>query len=72
MFRDLERIDGPFVGIAAHRIVDANLSFDGNTVAGEGMLVSGSYFSLLGFGRPPAACSTPATIASKARRAPSC
>jgi len=48
MFRDLERVDGPFVGIAAHRIVDANLSFDGNTVAAEGMLVSGSYFSLLG------------------------
>ena len=48
MFRDLERVDGPFVGIAAHRIVDANLSFDGNTVAAEGMLVSGSYFPLLG------------------------
>lgn len=50
MFRDLERVDGPFVGIAAHRIVEANLSFDGATVAGEGMLVSGSYFPLLGIG----------------------
>jgi predicted permease len=48
MFRDLQRVDGPFVGIAAHRIVDANLSFDGATVAGEGMLVSGSYFPVLG------------------------
>jgi predicted permease len=48
MFRDLERVDGPFVGIAAHRIVDTNLSFDGDTIAGEGMLVSGSYFPLLG------------------------
>ncbi len=48
MFRDLERADGPFVGIAAHRIFDANYSFDGDTVAGEGMLVSGSYFSVLG------------------------
>jgi predicted permease len=53
MFRDLERVDGPFVGIAAHRIVDANLSFDGATVAGEGMLVSGSYFAVLGV-RPSA------------------
>jgi predicted permease len=48
MFRDLERVDGPFVGIAAHRIVDTNLSIDGNTIAGVGMLVSGSYFPLLG------------------------
>jgi predicted permease len=48
MFRDLERVDGPFVGIAAHRIVPANLSFDGATAAGQGMLVSGSYFRLLG------------------------
>jgi predicted permease len=48
MFRDLERLDGPFTGIAAHRIVDTNLSFDGATTAGEGMLVSGSYFPLLG------------------------
>jgi predicted permease len=48
MFRDLERADGPFVGIAAHRIVETNLSFEGGTIAGEGMLVSGSYFPLLG------------------------
>ena len=48
MFRDLERVEGPFVGIAAHRIVDSNLSFDGATIAGVGMLVSGSYFPLLG------------------------
>ena len=48
MFRDLERVDGPFVGLAAHRIVETNLSFDGDTIAGEGMLVSGGYFPLLG------------------------
>src|SRR5262245_34216399 len=49
MFRDLERVDGPFTGIAAHRIVETNLSFDGKTtIAGEGMLVSGSYFPVLG------------------------
>ena len=48
MFRDLERHDGPFVGIAAHRNVDANLAIDGRTIAGEGLLVSGQYFSVLG------------------------
>jgi predicted permease len=48
MFRDLERLDGPFVGIAAHRKVEANLSFAGVTTAGASMLVSGSYFPLLG------------------------
>src|SRR5262245_31138389 len=53
MFRDLERTDGPFTGIAAHRIFDANFAFDGATVAGEGMLVSGSYFPVLGV-RPAA------------------
>jgi predicted permease len=48
MFRDLEQFDGPFVGIAAHRDVEANLAIDGKTVAGAGLLVSGKYFSLLG------------------------
>ena len=48
MLRDLERFDGPFTGIAAHRGVDANLSVDGKTVAGTGLLVSGNYFSVLG------------------------
>ena len=48
MFRDLERIDGPLVGIAAHRYVDANLALDGATATGSAMLVSGSYFPLLG------------------------
>ena len=48
MFRDLERLDGPFVGIAAHRDFEANLAIDGKTVAGTGLLVSGSYFPLLG------------------------
>lgn len=49
MFRDLERLsDSPFVGIAAHRDTDANIAIDGQTVAGRGLLVSGSYFSLLG------------------------
>jgi predicted permease len=53
MFRDLEQFDGPFVGIAAHRDVEANLAIDGKTIAGSGLLVSGQYFSLLGL-RPAA------------------
>ena len=48
MFRDLERAGAGFDGIAAHRLFGANLSIDGRTLAGEGMLVSGSYFSVLG------------------------
>jgi len=48
MFRDLERAEGPFVGIAAHRYTDASLAFDGETATGSALLVSGQYFSLLG------------------------
>ena len=72
MFRDLERVDGPFVGIAAHRIVDANLAFDGKTVAAEGCSCPAAISRCSVFARSPAACSMPATIASKGRRAPSC
>lgn len=48
MFRDLERQQTSFTGIAAHRLFGANLAFGTQTVNGEGMLVSGSYFPLLG------------------------
>jgi predicted permease len=48
MFRDLERLQTPFTGIAAHRTFSANLAYKGQTMSGEGMLVSGSYFPLLG------------------------
>ncbi|HVS23816.1 MAG TPA: ABC transporter permease, partial [Gammaproteobacteria bacterium] len=48
MFRDLERFDGPFAGIAAHRYVDANIAYGNQTDAGYAMLVSGSYFPVLG------------------------
>lgn len=50
MFRDLQasrEAREVFSGIAAHRYVDTNLAFEGNTVAGEGVLVSGSYFPVL-------------------------
>ena len=49
MFRDLQHADMPFSGIAAHRVFDANLAYRGQqTLNGEGMLVSGSYFPVLG------------------------
>ncbi|HZF69127.1 MAG TPA: ABC transporter permease [Gemmatirosa sp.] len=48
MFRDLERGQRTLTGIAAHRGFGANLSFQRQTLDGEGMLVSGSYFPVLG------------------------
>ncbi len=48
MFRDLEAIDTVFTGLAAHRIFGANLAFQGQTLDGEGVLVSGHYFPVLG------------------------
>jgi predicted permease len=48
MFRDLERAQKVFTGIAAHRAFGANLAFKGETLSGGGMLVSGSYFPVLG------------------------
>jgi len=48
MFRDLERVQTVFTGVAAHRQFGANLAYKGQTLNGEGMLVSGSYFPLLG------------------------
>ncbi|MPY88977.1 MAG: FtsX-like permease family protein [Luteitalea sp.] len=48
MFRDLERIQTNFTGIAAHDPFAANLAYRGQTLSGEGVLVSGSYFPVLG------------------------
>ena len=48
MFRDLERLQTSLEGLAAHREFDANLAFRGQTMSGEGMSVSGSYFPVLG------------------------
>src|SRR5919201_1646312 len=48
MFRDLERVQTVFVSIAAHRAFGVNLSYSGQTMNGDGMLVSGSYFPVLG------------------------
>ena len=49
MFRDLEQqAKGSVVGLAAHVLFGANLAYANQTVSGEGVLVSGSYFPLLG------------------------
>jgi predicted permease len=48
MFRDLEKKQTAFTGLAAHFIFGANLAFRGQTLNGEGVFVSGSYFPTLG------------------------
>ena len=48
MFRDLEKGQTAFTGIAAHVSFGANLAFGDQTTSGRGMYVSGSYFPLLG------------------------
>ena len=47
MFRDLQKMQTVFTGIAAHKPFGANLSYEGQTISGEGLLVSGSYFPVL-------------------------
>jgi predicted permease len=47
-FRDLERTQNVFSGIAAQRDFPANLSHRGETRRGQGVLVSGGYFPTLG------------------------
>ena len=48
MFRDLERLQGSFTGIAAHRIFGTSLTVRNEPMTGEGSMVSGSYFPVLG------------------------
>jgi predicted permease len=48
MFRDLERQQTVFTGIAAHVGFGANLAYEKQTMSGGGLLVSGSYFPVLG------------------------
>ncbi|HEY2375967.1 MAG TPA: ABC transporter permease [Gemmatimonadaceae bacterium] len=48
MFRDLEAQPGPFSGVAAHVHFGANVAFQGQTLSGNGLAVSGSYFPVLG------------------------
>src|SRR5690606_13034270 len=48
MFRDLEREQAPFVGLAGHRFFEATLSTGEQPRLATGVFVSGSYFPLLG------------------------
>ena len=48
MFRDLEKSQNVFTGVAAHVFFGANLAYRGQTTTGRGILVSGSYFPVLG------------------------
>jgi predicted permease len=48
MFRDLERTQTVFSGLAAHSGFGANLAFRKQTLNGDGTYVSGSYFPTLG------------------------
>jgi predicted permease len=47
-FRDLEREQASFAGLAAHRYFEASLATGEQAWLGNGVLVSGSYFSVLG------------------------
>lgn len=48
MFRDLEAAQGSLTGLAAHRVMSANIAFERETSSGTAALVSGSYFDVLG------------------------
>ena len=48
MFRDLEKAQTSFTGIAAHRNFGGSLGYQGTSLSGEGLLISGSYFPVLG------------------------
>ncbi|HSA58033.1 MAG TPA: ABC transporter permease [Gemmatimonadaceae bacterium] len=48
MFRDLQEAQTGFSDLVAHRAFGANLAYRGQTLNGEGMLVSGNYFQTLG------------------------
>ena len=47
MFRDLQKVQTVFTGIALHQPFGANMAFDEQTMAGQGLLVSGNYFQVL-------------------------
>ena len=48
MFRDLEKAQTPFEGIAAHRLTGVSLTVRNEPLTGEAVMVSGSYFPVLG------------------------
>ena len=48
MFRDLERAQTSFTGIAAHWLNDVNIAYGEHTSNNRAVFVSGSYFTVLG------------------------
>ncbi|HKV50733.1 MAG TPA: ABC transporter permease [Gemmatimonadaceae bacterium] len=48
MFRDLEKAHPGFSSVVAHRAFGTNVAYHHQTLSGDGMLVSGSYFPTLG------------------------
>jgi len=48
MFRDLERQQAALTGLAAHYGFGVNIAYHGQAQGADGMLVSGSYFPVLG------------------------
>jgi predicted permease len=48
MFRDLQRVQTSFTGIAAHWLSDANVAYGDHTSNTRAVFVSGSYFTVLG------------------------
>jgi predicted permease len=48
MFKDLEMAQTSFTGIAAHRNFGGSLGYQGTSLGGSGLTVSGSYFPVLG------------------------
>jgi predicted permease len=60
LFRDVERAQTVFTGVAAHRLFDANISVRNDASHETGWLVSGSYFPVLGLGPALGRLLTPA------------
>ena len=50
MFKDLEKAQTPFTGIAAHWPIDVNVAYGDHTSYTQGAFVSGQYFPVLGIG----------------------
>jgi predicted permease len=50
MFRELQKSQTPFVGLAGSRSFSVSLAYGGQASLGSAMLVSGNYLSLLGVG----------------------
>jgi predicted permease len=48
MLTDLQRVQDSFTGIVAHRGFGGSLAYKGQTTSGQGMLVTGNYFQVLG------------------------